>query len=196
MTPPAHAPICRIIAGPNGSGKTTFALNWLRTIVPASNFVNADLIAAGLSPLAPHQQLIAASRLFLRQIERHISQGKDFAFETTLSGRGHLGLVRRLRAAGWYVELFYLALPNIELSRLRVAERVAHGGHAIAEADIVRRFPRSLRNLFDTFAGEVDYLRCLLNSGSNPALIFVQQGTERTIFDQSTYDHLVRESRP
>lgn len=72
--------------------------------------------------------MVAANRLFLQQIERHITAGRDFAFETTLSGRGYLRLVRRLRSAGWRVELLYLALPSAELSRLRVAERVAHGG--------------------------------------------------------------------
>ena len=122
-------PVCRIIAGPNGAGKTTFALRYLPQVAPGSAFVNADLIAAGLSPLAPEQQRITAGRLFLHQIEGHITQRRDFAFETTLSGRGYLRLVRRLRADGWRVELLYLALPSVELSHRRVAERVAHGGH-------------------------------------------------------------------
>ncbi|MBA2602626.1 MAG: hypothetical protein H0U94_03475, partial [Acidobacteria bacterium] len=78
------APVCRIIAGPNGAGKTTFALKYLPLVAPGTAFVNADLIAAGLSPLAPEQQLVAASRLFLQQIEHHVSEGRDFAFETTL----------------------------------------------------------------------------------------------------------------
>ena len=149
----ARVPVCRIIAGPNGAGKTTFALKYLPEVAPGSAFVNADLIAAGLSPLAPEQQQLAASRLFLQQIERHVAERRDFAFETTLSGRSYLRLVRRLRATGWRVELLYLALPSVELSRERVAERVAHGGHAIAPADIERRFPRSLRNLLDLYAG-------------------------------------------
>src|SRR6185295_13953176 len=106
-----------------------------------------------LSPLAPEQRLVAASRLVLEQIEQHIAEAREFAFETTLSGRGYLRLVRRLRSDGWRVELLYLALPSAELSRLRVAERVAHGGHSIADADIARRFPRSLRNLLDVHAG-------------------------------------------
>lgn len=94
-----------------------------------SRFVNADLIAAGLSPLAPERELVAASRLFLGEIESCIRQGEDFAFETTLAGRGYLRQVRRLRAEGWRTELIYLALASREMSRLRVAERVAHGGH-------------------------------------------------------------------
>ena len=188
-------PVCRIVAGPNGAGKTTFALNYLPQVAPGTAFVNADLIAAGLSPLAPEQQTMAASRLFLQQIDDHIAAGRDFAFETTLAGRGYLRLVRRLRAAGWWVELFYLALPSVEMSRLRVAERVAHGGHSIPPEAIARRFPRSLRNLLGVYAGEVHVTRCFLNSAREPHLVFEQVGQQRTILNQTVYDHLVSEAQ-
>lgn len=79
-------PTCWIIAGPNGAGKTTFALEYLPRVAQCRHFINADLIAAGLSPLAPEQQLLAASRLFLTEIEHCIAARKDFAFETTLAG--------------------------------------------------------------------------------------------------------------
>ncbi len=196
MNAAVEPPVCRIIAGPNGAGKTTFALKYLPQVAPGTAFVNADLIAAGLSPLAPERELLAASRLFLQQIEHHIAARRDFAFETTLSGRGYLRLVRRLRLAGWRVELLYLALPSVELSRLRVAERVAHGGHSIAPADIIRRFPRSLRNLLDEYAGAADHTRCFLNSGPLPELVFLQSGGTRTILNQMVYEQLVKEAHP
>ena len=184
--------VCRIIAGPNGAGKTTFALKYLPQVAPGTAFVNADLIAAGLSPLAPERELIAASRLFLEQIEQRVAAGGDFSFETTLSGRGYLRLVHRLRAAGWRVDLIYLALPSVEMSRLRVAERVAHGGHAINEADIVRRFPRCLRNLLQDYAGAVDKTTCLLNSGPSPDIVFTQQGEHRVIVRHDIYVELLK----
>jgi predicted ABC-type ATPase len=188
-------PICRIIAGPNGVGKTTFALKYLPEVAQCRAFVNADLIAAGLSPLDPERQLVAASRLFLGEIEQHIRSRRDFAFETTLAGRGYLRLIRRLRADGWRVELLYLALPSVEMSVLRVAERVAHGGHSIPQADIERRFPRSLNNLFHAYAGEVDNTRCFLNSGETPQLIFVQRGEVRTILQPDLYQQLLNEAK-
>jgi predicted ABC-type ATPase len=92
-----------------------------------------------------------------------IRRRESFAFETTLSGRGYLKLVQRLRQAGWRVELIYLALPSAEMSRQRVAERVAHGGHAIDDTDVARRFPRSLFNLLNDDAGAVDSTRCFMN---------------------------------
>ena len=104
-------PTCWIIAGPNGVGKTTFALKYLPE-AGCQNFVNADLIAAGMSPLAPERERMSAGRLFLSEIQRHIQARHDFGFETTLAGRGYLRLIRRLKATGWRVELIYLALPT------------------------------------------------------------------------------------
>jgi predicted ABC-type ATPase len=183
-------PTCWIIAGPNGAGKTTFALEYLPTVAHCRRFINADLIAAGLSPLAPEQQLLAASRLFLREIEGCITTRQDFAFETTLAGRSYLKLIRRLQTDGWRVELIYLALPSAEISRLRVAERVAHGGHNIPEDDIIRRFPRSLHNLFQLFAPLVDQTRCFINSGAQPELVFRQIQTQQIIFKTELFEQL------
>ncbi len=189
-------PTCWIIAGPNGAGKTTFALEYLPQVAQCSRFINADLIAAGLSPLAPERELLAASRLFLSEIEAVITQREDFAFETTLAGRSYLKLVRRLRAEGWRTELIYLALPSMEMSRLRVAERVAHGGHTIPTADIERRFARSLGNLLNVFSTEVDACRCFMNSSAVPELVFEQQGDVRNIVHAQHHEHLLKESTP
>lgn len=187
-------PICWIIAGPNGAGKTTFALQYLPTVANCRNFVNADLIAAGLSPLSPETELLAASRLFLREIENRIRARQDFAFETTLSGRSYLKLIKRLRAEGWWVELIYLALPDVAVSRLRVAERVFHGGHNIPLQDIERRFPLSLRNLLTEFGVAADRTQCFMNDGESPQLIFLQQGETREIFNSELFDQLIQEA--
>lgn len=96
-------PTCWIIAGPNGAGKTTFALEYLSKVAECTHFVNADLIAAGLSPLVPERELIAASRIFLNEIEENISRRENFAFETTLSGRSYLRLINRLQRDDWQV---------------------------------------------------------------------------------------------
>jgi len=184
-------PTCWIIAGPNGAGKTTFALEYLPQVAGCTRFINADLIAAGLSPLAPERELFTASRIFLKEIEECIVEREDFAFETTLAGRSYLRLVERLRQDGWKVELIYLALPSIEMSKLRVAERVSHGGHNIPAADIERRFPRSLRNLLNEFSHRVDRCTCFMNDGAKPALIFEQRGENCNILHEVYYELLL-----
>ncbi|WP_019589395.1 MULTISPECIES: AAA family ATPase [unclassified Thioalkalivibrio] len=191
MTAASRVPTCWIIAGPNGAGKTTFALEYLPNAVGCRQFVNADLIAAGMAPLAPETERVAAGRIFLNEIERHVRARRDFAFETTLAGRAYLRLIRRLRENGWRVELIYLALPDPEAARQRVAERVAHGGHDIPEADIQRRFYRGLRNLFDVYIGETDRTRCFSNEGELPDLVFVQEEGRRDVYRQDVLSGLL-----
>jgi predicted ABC-type ATPase len=159
-------------------------------VVHCRRFINADHIAAGLSPLAPEQQLLAASRLFLGEIEDCIAAKQDFAFETTLARRSYLKLIRRLQADHWRVELIYLALPSAEISRLRVAKRVAHGGYNIPEDDIFRRFPLSLHNLFRLFAPLVDQTHCFINSGAQPELVFRQIQTQQIVFKTELFEQL------
>lgn len=185
-------PTCWIIAGPNGAGKTTFALEFLPEVAHCHHFINADLIAAGLSPLAPEKELLNASRLFLAEIQNRIKNKASFAFETTLSGRTYLKLIKQLQADGWQVELIYLALPNSNISQLRVAERVKHGGHNIPLDDIKRRFPRSLANLLFNYSHLVDHCQCYMNADAEPVLIFEQQGNQRLIKHQALFNELVK----
>jgi predicted ABC-type ATPase len=188
-------PTCWIIAGPNGAGKTTFALEYLPRVAGCTHFINADLIAAGLSPLAPERELLAASRLFLREIEIRTAAREDFAFETTLAGRSYLRLIEQLHAQGWRMELIYLALPSVEMSKLRVLERVAHGGHNIPAKDIQRRFPRSLRHLLCDFSHRVDSCICFMNDGESPVLVFEQWGDNRDILHEDFYQLLLEQAK-
>jgi predicted ABC-type ATPase len=187
-------PTCWIIAGPNGAGKTTFALQYLPQVANCRRFVNADAIAAGLSPLAPETALLAASRLFLKEIEKYVRDRQSFALETTLSGRSYLKLIARLQTDGWQVKLIYLALPNVTMSKMRVAERVIHGGHNIPQQDIERRFPRSLQNLLTEFSFVVDSARCYMNTSATSELIFVQQRGDRTVINQTLFNQLIQQA--
>src|SRR5258705_11814991 len=108
-------PTCWIIAGPNGAGKTTFALKYLPE-AGCQSFVNADLIAAGMSPLAPERERMSAGRLFLTEIQRHIHAHHDFGFETTLAGRGYVLLDRSVEAK-WWEGGSYLCIPAITRHR-------------------------------------------------------------------------------
>jgi predicted ABC-type ATPase len=160
-----------IIAGPNGAGKTTFALEFLPREADCPDFINVDLIAAGLSPFDPDRAAIRAARLMLTEIQSRVRKGSSFAFETTLSGHGYAQMIPRWRKAGYYVKLIFLNLPTADLAVARVAARVAQGGHNVPEAVIRRRFDRSLRNFRELYAALVNQWEWYDNSGITPRLI-------------------------
>jgi predicted ABC-type ATPase len=112
-----------------------------------------------------------------------------------VAGRAYLRLVERLQRDGWRVELIYLALPSLEMSKLRVAERVVHGGHNIPLADIERRFPRSLRHLLNDFSHRVDSCTCFMNDGESPVLVFEQHGNDCEIVHDDYYQLLLEEAK-
>lgn len=135
-----------IIAGPNGAGKTTFAQEFLPNEARCPIFINADLIASGLSPFQPEQAAIRAGKLMLKEIESYVQQGKSFAFETTLSGKLYAMKISLWQAKNYEVKLIYLSLPSVEMAINRVASRVANGGHHIPEDVIRRRFETGWEN--------------------------------------------------
>lgn len=160
-----------IIAGPNGAGKTTFAREFLPHEANCPVFVNADLIAAGLSPFLPEAAAVKAGRLMLKEIEAHVAQQKCFAFETTLSGRTYAKKIQERQAIGYQVTLIFLQLPNPDVAVARVAARVAQGGHNIPEDTIRRRFSSGLRNLDCIYKHLVNTWILYDNSGSVPRLV-------------------------
>lgn len=170
-----------IIAGPNGAGKTTFAREFLPNEAGCPIFVNADLIAAGLSPFAPESAVLQAGRLMLQELTRHFSRGNSFAFETTLSGRGYVHHIRQWQSAGYRVKLIFLELNSAEQAIARVAQRVRQGGHNIPEATIRRRFTAGRNNFEQLYAPLVDDWALYDNSGVEPILL---RWSEKSLRDQ------------
>jgi len=169
------APRCIVIAGPNGSGKTTFATEFLPSYAKVVRFVNADLIAGGLSPLRPELAAIAAGRLLLGELDRLASSGVDFAFESTLSGVGYLALLKKWKNAGYRIEIIYLTLPSSAIALRRIAKRVKQGGHDIPRMDVVRRFKRSRDNFERFYKPIADAWTVYDNSGDRPVLMDSRQ---------------------
>lgn len=180
-------PHCYVVAGPNGAGKTTFALKYLPCIASCYDFINADEIAKGLSPLDYEAGLLKAGKIFLETLKQKIAERNDFAFETTLSGLTYLPRIAEWRKSGWIVTLFYLYIPDAAFSAQRVRHRVLEGGHDIPADDIVRRYPRSIRNLFD-YAEVCDQTICLDNTGSLNVTIFEKRfGRPIEVEDQELF---------
>ena len=135
-----------IIAGPNGAGKTTFAREYLPNEAGCPMFVNADLIAAGLSPFSPDTAALKAGKIMIRQMDEYIKHSSSFAFETTLSGRRYQRLVPQWQANDYHIKLVFLYLSDIQIAIDRVASRVQHGDHSVAELVIRRRFEAGWKN--------------------------------------------------
>ena len=168
MTP--HKKIL-IIAGPNGAGKTTFATEFLPNEADCPNFVNADSIAAGLSPFRPSSVAFRAARLMIETIHGYAARGESFAFETTLSGRGHARSIPLWRERGYRMKLYFLRLPTPEIAMFRVRQRVMEGGHDVPEAVVRRRFHAGRRNFERVYRDLVDEWAVYDNSGAAPILL-------------------------
>jgi predicted ABC-type ATPase len=160
-----------IIAGPNGAGKTTFAREFLPNEGNCPTFINADLIAAGISPFAPESVSIRAGRLMLDEIDDRVRNRKSFAFETTLSGRSYLHKIRQWQELGYHIKLLFLSLPNADVAIARVAARVSQGGHNIPENIISRRFDAGLKNFGTMYKQQVDAWMLYDNSESKPRIL-------------------------
>ena len=145
-----------IIAGPNGAGKTTFAQEFLVKEAGCADFINADLIARGLSPFNPEKVAIQAGKIMLAEIARRVTRKESFAFETTLSGRNYARHIPRWRKAGYHVKLIFLSLPSADAAVARVKMRVAQGGHDVAEGVVRRRFGLGLLNFKNVYRSLVD----------------------------------------
>lgn len=164
-------PRCIAIAGPNGAGKTTFAKEYLPKVAKVIHFVNADLIAGGLSPLKPELAAIAAGRMVLREIDRLAQDKANFAFETTLSGLTYLCRMSDWKESGYRIEIVYLRLDSIDLAMHRIAARVRQGGHDVARRDVIRRFKRGWKNFESSYRPIAESWAIYDNSGTLPVLL-------------------------
>lgn len=187
---PTH-PKIYVIAGPNGAGKTTFARQFLPYYADCKRFINADLIAQGLSPFSPDAVAFRAGRLLLGEVERYVDLGETFGFETTLSGLGYLELFRRLKGSGYEVHFFFLWIPTVSLALTRVRDRVLGGGHDVPETVVRRRFERSIRNFLLRYRPLSDSWTLLDNAGKTPVIIAFQREGNPRIINRALYEGLI-----
>lgn len=182
-----------IIAGPNGVGKTTFAREFLPHFADCKNFVNADLIAQGVAPFSPEAAAFRAGRMMLNEIQSFSKKRESFAFETTLSGRSYLNLIRRLKRKGYKVHLFFLCVDSVDVALSRIAQRVIKGGHDVPEAVARRRFDRSVGNFFRDYQVIVDSWHLFDNTGSTPVTIGFRTASRPRIIEHEKYLRLIRQ---
>ena len=160
-----------IIAGPNGAGKTVFATEFLPNEAKCPTFINADLIAAGMSPFQPDLAAVGAGRLMVQLMRDYVRRGESFAFETTLSGRGYVRSIPCWQELGYRVELIFLRLGTPEMAIERVRQRVLEGGHDVPDDVIRRRFEAGWHNFRTVYSELVDDWKLYENSSGTPLLM-------------------------
>ncbi len=181
-----------IIAGPNGSGKTTFATQFLPAYANCPRFINADLIAQGLSPFKPRTVAIKSRKLVLEQIHEYMDKGCSFGFETTLSGKLYLKLFEDMKTQGYRLHIFYLWIPTTRLALARIKNRVAEGGHPVPAGDVRRRFERSLTNFFGSYQAIANDWTLFDNSSTRPLMVAKRSSDKLEIFDQTRYNEIAK----
>lgn len=181
-----------VIAGPNGAGKTTFAKEFLPYDVHCLEFVNADLIAEGLSPFAPAAAAFRAGRLMLERIHSLGKRGVDFGFETTLSGKTYINLIHDLKKKGYHVHLYFLWIQSVKLALERIDARVKSGGHDVPEPIVRRRFGKGLRNFFKFYQSLADSWVIFDNSRDEPKLIAFGGSGKFEILDPDLFNVILK----
>ena len=190
-------PLVVLLAGPNGAGKSTSAARLLRGALAVEEFVNADTIAQGLSAYRPEAAAIAAGRVMLARLRFLARARQDFAFETTLAGRGHARWLRELRSSGYRTHLIFLSLPDPGLAVARVAARVRQGGHHVPEDIVRRRFAAGLENLFAGYLDVVESWQVYDNADlGRPRLIASRTaGMTAVIAEPNAWENLKEQQR-
>lgn len=182
-----------VIAGPNGAGKTTFATKFLPDFADCKEFLNADLIAAGLSPFSPQLQNYRASELMLERMRELLEGRKTFSFETTLAAKSYARRIPEWQDRGYRVFLFFLWLPNEGLAIERVANRVRQGGHDIPVTTIRKRYQRGLVNFNSLYRPVVDGWLLLDGSQFPPLEIARQEKALQTVSDPKLWKQIERQ---
>ena len=182
-----------VIAGPNGSGKTTFASAYLRD--SDIEYISADALAGGLvsTPEDLDKAKIQAGRLFFGEIQRLIKSEKDFVVEVTLAGKGFERIIRQLKRAGYTVTIAFLFLESPEMCIARVRNRVMAGGHHVPTEDIVRRFYRSKRNFWHTYKDQADHWHLYYSSEGQTQEVAVGEGSRFTVKNEDCFELFIQD---
>jgi predicted ABC-type ATPase len=181
-----------IIAGCNGSGKTTAAPALLQNSLHVDDFVNADAIAHGLCAFQPEKASIQAGRIMLQTIQKLADEKINFAFETTLASRTFSTWIPKLKQEGYQFHLIFLWLKNVELAIRRVEERVKTGGHSVPAETIRRRYKSGLKNFFNLYRPLTDSWQFYDNSNADKVSLIASEihGNKLVIENKSTWEEL------
>ena len=185
-------PTLTVIAGPNGSGKSTLTSSfWFEG---NANLIDPDAIARRLDAVRPARSAIPAAREAILRCRALLADRASFTLETTLAGHGAMGIIRQASNAGYRTLLVYVSLGDPELHIERVRLRVSQGGHDIPDADIRRRYVRSLLRAPEALH-LADEAVVLDNAGLHPVRMLLLRGG-RIVWRAETLPEWVRRLIP
>jgi predicted ABC-type ATPase len=187
-------PTLYIIAGPNGVGKTTFADRYLPDEAKQLEFVNADLIARGLSPYDPDSVALEAGRIALKRIRELIAGKVSFTWETTMSGKTAAGWLREARASGFLLKAYFLWVRNPETTIRRIRQRVVEGGHNIPEEVSRRRFFKTIQNFFAIYRPVMTGWKLFQNELPGPRLVALEKNGRLIVRDRGRFAQIQTEA--
>ena len=187
-------PSLYIIAGCNGAGKTTASFTILPEILKVKEFVNADNIAAGLSPFNVESVAFESGRIMLQRIQQLLEVKEDFAFETTLSTRSYVSLIKKAKLKGYKITLLYFWLHSPDFAKQRVAKRVSKGGHNIPDEVVERRYYRGISNLLNLYIPIVDNCTVIDNKDVVPNIIVRVSKKEEMILNSELWSIFSKQS--
>lgn len=187
-------PTIYVIAGPNGVGKTTFADRYLPDEAKQLEFVNADLIARGLSPYDPDGVAMDAGRIAIGRIRQLIADKTGFTWETTMSGRSAAGWLRGAKAAGFTLKCYFLWAKDVDITVRRIRFRVSEGGHNIPEEVSRRRFFKTLQNFFQVYRPLFDSWKLYENDLGKPRLLAAQKHERLALRDRASFEKMLAEA--
>ena len=165
MRKEGHAPLLIVIAGPNGSGKTTItsevlASEWLEDAI----YINPDIVAQEKFGDWNSPEAVRESAIFCEQWrEKCLANGESLIFETVMSAPDKIDFIRRAKQAGYFVRIFFISTANPTINASRIARRVMKGGHDVPIPKIISRYIKSIANCAE-IATEVDRLYVYDNS--------------------------------
>ena len=148
MRKEGHAPLLIVIAGPNGSGKTTITSevlesDWLEDAV----YINPDIVAQDKFGNWNSPEAVREAALFCEQWrEQCLTNGESLIFETVMSAPDKLDFIRRAKKAGYFVRIFFISTENPTINAARIARRVMKGGHDVPIPKIISRYIKSIAN--------------------------------------------------
>ncbi len=178
-----------IFAGPNGSGKTTFARSMMLGRTDLLSF-NSDVIASGLKHGKKDTIQFEAGRYMLQSIEKALKKNESFSFETTFSGKLWKAYLENAKKNGYKIIIYFVFVNNIELSMKRIKKRVKTGGHDVESKIIKRRFKRTFENMMKLYAQLADEWYLVNNSGKLPVIIAYSEEKTVNILDEKTFNKL------